>query len=336
MCELGCRLVMIKGVTDNMDFLFSLLKNLPDAISLGLVWGIMAIGVYITFKILDIADMTVDGSFALGGCVVAAMISFGTSPWIAGLTAVACGLAAGAVTGILHTKLKIPAILAGILTMLSLYSINLMIMGGKSNIGMTQFGENKVDTIFDHIIMAFHTDAKIADIGVGIVLAVVITAGLYWFFGTEKGCMIRATGINEAMVKAQGGNTDTIKIAGIVIANGFVALSGALVAQIQRYGDVGMGTGTIVIGLASIIIGEVIFGTKCSFKVRLASVFFGSIIYRVIISVVLLLGFNPNNLKLLTAVLVIFALSVPVIRGYASERRMIKENLKRYEGTEQC
>ena len=326
----------LKGEVCNMDFLLSILKNLPDAVSLGLVWGIMAIGVYITFKILDIADMTVDGSFALGGCVVASTVAAGWNPWLAGLVAVACGLAAGAVTGILHTKLKIPAILAGILTMLSLYSINLMIMGGKSNIGMTQFGENKVDTIFDGIIAVFRADGKTVNVVSGIVLAVIIVAGLYWFFGTEKGCMIRATGINEAMVKAQGGNTDTVKITGIIIANGFVALSGALVAQMQRYGDVGMGTGTIVIGLASIIIGEVIFGTKCSFKVRLASVFFGSIIYRVIISVVLLLGFNPNNLKLLTAVLVIAALSVPVVRGGISDRKMIRENLKRYGEAEQC
>lgn len=317
-----------------MDFLSSVLKNLPDAISLGLVWGIMAIGVYITFKILDIADMTVDGSFALGGCVVASTVAAGGNPWIAVLLAILCGLAAGAVTGVLHTKLRIPAILAGILTMLSLYSVNLMIMGGKSNIGMTQFGENKVETIFDNIMNLFGLEAKPVNMASGIILAVVIVAGLYWFFGTEKGSMIRATGINESMVKAQGGNTDTVKIVGIIIANGFVALSGALVAQIQRYGDVGMGTGTIVIGLASIIIGEVIFGTKCSFKVRLASVFFGSIIYRVIISIVLLLGFNPNNLKLLTAVLVIAALSVPVIRGYINDRKMIRENLRRYEGAE--
>ncbi len=317
-----------------MELLTGILKNLPDAASLGLVWGIMAIGVYITFKVLDVADMTVDGTFALGGCLVAATVSAGWNPWLAGLLAIICGMAAGAVTGLLHTKLKIPAILAGILTMLSLYSVNLMIMGGKSNIGMSQFGENKVSTMLDHIAALFGAETKTVNITVGIVLAILIVAGLYWFFGTEKGCLIRATGINENMVKAQGGNTDNMKIAGIVIANGFVAFSGALVAQIQRYGDVGMGTGTIVIGLASIIIGEVIFGTRCSFKVRLASVFFGSIIYRVIISIVLLLGFNPNNLKLLTAILVIAALSVPVMRTAAGERKRIRENLRRYEGVE--
>ena len=317
-----------------MELLASILKNLPDAVSLGLVWGIMAIGVYITFKVLDIADMTVDGTFAMGGCIVASTVASGWNPIFSTLFAILCGMAAGLVTGILHTKLKIPAILAGILTMLSLYSVDLMILGGKSNIGMSQFGENRVYTILDKLAAALGNTAKTTNIITGIVLAVVIVMGLYWFFGTEQGCLIRATGINEAMVKAQGGNTDTMKIIGLIIANGFVSLSGALVSQIQRYGDVGMGTGTIVIGLASIIIGEVIFGTKCSFKVRLASVFFGSIIYRVIIAIVLLLGFNPNNLKLLTAVLVIAALSVPVIRGYIFERKRIRANMKKYEEVE--
>ena len=317
-----------------MELLASILKNLPDAVSLGIVWGIMAIGVYITFKVLDIADMTVDGTFAMGGCIVASTVASGWNPIFSTLFAILCGMAAGLVTGILHTKLKIPAILAGILTMLSLYSVDLMILGGKSNIGMSQFGENRVYTILDKLAAVLGTTAKTTNIITGIVLAVVIVMGLYWFFGTEQGCLIRATGINEAMVKAQGGNTDTMKIIGLIIANGFVSLSGALVSQIQRYGDVGMGTGTIVIGLASIIIGEVIFGTKCSFKVRLASVFFGSIIYRVIIAIVLLLGFNPNNLKLLTAMLVIAALSVPVIRGYIFERKRIRANMKKYEEVE--
>ncbi len=179
--------------------------------------------------------------------------------------------------------------------MLALYSINLMIMGGKSNIGMSQFGGQKVDTVLDHVSALFGMDAKTTNIVLGLILAVAIIALLYWFFGTEMGSLIRATGINEDMVRAQGGNTERMKIIGLVIANGFVALSGALVAQIQRYGDVGMGTGTIVIGLASIIIGEVLLGRKGSFKVRLVSVFLGSILYRVIIAVVLLLGFNPND-----------------------------------------
>lgn len=313
-----------------MDFLLSVLKNMPDAVSLGLVWGIMAIGVYITFKILDIPDMTVDGTFALGGCIVAASITTGWNPLLAMIVATLCGMAAGFVTGLLHTKLKIPAILAGILTMLALYSVNLMIMGGKSNIGMAQFGSQKVATALDTIATFLHINAKTTNITLGIVLAIGIIAALYWFFGTETGSLVRATGINEAMVKAQGGNTDAMKILGLVIANGLVAFSGALVAQIQRYGDVGMGTGTIVIGLASIIIGEVLFGRRSSFKVRLISVFAGSIIYRVIIAIVLLMGFNPNNLKLLTAVLVVIALSVPVAREFAKEKKQRKENLKRY------
>jgi putative ABC transport system permease protein len=317
-----------------MELLSSILKNLPDAAALGLVWGIMAIGVYITFKILDIPDMTVDGTFALGGCLVAATVSAGWNPVASTLLSILCGMAAGLVTGILHTKLKIPAILAGILTMLALYSTNLMIMGGKSNIGLSQFGEQKVDTILDSISAIFGMSAKTTNIVLGVVIAALMILILYWFFGTELGSLIRATGINEAMVRAQGGNTEGMKIIGLIIANGFVALSGALVAQIQRYGDVGMGTGTIVIGLASIIIGEVLLGKKSSFKVRLISVFLGSIIYRVIIAVVLLLGFNPNNLKLLTALLVVIALSIPVAREYMMEKKRMKANLKKYEEAE--
>lgn len=314
-----------------MELLISILKNMPDALSLGLVWGIMAIGVYITFKVLDIPDMTVDGTFALGGCIVAATITTGVNPVISMVLAVICGMAAGLVTGILHTKLKIPAILAGILTMLAIYSIDLMIMGGKSNIGMAQFGNMKVTTVLDAIPEMLGLSAKMTNLTIGVVLAVAIIAVLYWFFGTEIGCLIRATGINEDMVKAQGGNTQMMKILGLIIANGLVAFSGALVAQIQRYGDVGMGTGTIVIGLASIIIGEVLLGKRSSFKVRLTSVFVGSMIYRVIIAIVLLLGFNPNNLKLLTAVLVIIALSMPVAREYMLEKNQIKQNLKKYQ-----
>lgn len=314
-----------------MELLISILRNMPDALSLGLIWGIMAIGVYLTFKVLDIPDMTVDGTFALGGCIVAATITAGLNPLLAMALAIVCGMAAGFVTGILHTKLKIPAILAGILTMLALYSVNLMIMGGKSNIGLPQFGVMKVTTALDYVIEMFGMSAKMTYLIVGIILAIVITTLQYCFYGTEIGCTLRATGINEAMVKAQGGNTDAMKIIGLVIANGLVAFSGALVAQVQRYGDVGMGTGTIVIGLASIIIGEVLMGSKGSYKVRLTSVFVGSMIYRAIIAIVLLLGFNPNNLKLLTAVLVVIALSMPVARQYMAEKNHIKQNLKKYQ-----
>lgn len=317
-----------------MEFLISILKNMPDAVSLGLVWAIMAIGVYITFKILDIPDMTVDGTFALGGCIVASTVTIGWNPLMAIIVAVALGMVAGFVTGVLHTKLKIPAILAGILTMLALYSVNLMIMGGKSNIGMAQFGSQRVETALDAIANFFGMSGKMTNITLGLILAIAIIAVLYWFFGTEIGSLVRATGINEAVVKAQGGNTDQMKILGLIIANGLVALSGALVAQIQRYGDVGMGTGTIVIGLASIIIGEVLFGKKASFKIRLVSVFAGSVIYRVIIAVVLLMGFNPNNLKMLTAILVVVALSVPVAREFLANKKQMKANLKKYEEVE--
>ena len=308
-----------------MELISGIISNLPDAVSLGVLWAIMCLGVYITFKLLDIPDMTVDGSFAMGGCITAMLIVNGINPILSLLIAIVAGMAAGLVTGILHTKLKIPAILAGILSMLSLYSIDLKILQGKSNQAMPQIGSNSVTTLID-IVAKTGLSNRIATLVTGVVLIALIVGVLYWFFGTELGSAIRATGNNEDMVRALGVNTDTMKIVGLVIANGLVALSGALVAQSQRYGDVGMGTGTIVIGLASIIIGEVLLGNKPSFMMKLSSVVMGSILYRITIAVVLRLGMNPNDLKLLTAVIVAAALSIPVINEQRENKKKIKAN----------
>lgn len=293
----------------------SILLSVHAATAQGLVWGIMALGVYITFKILNYADMTCDGSFAFGGCVSTALVvSGGMNPYLSLLVAVVAGMAAGAVTGLLHTKLKIPAILSGILSMIALYSINLRVMG-QSNTPLLG-----VDTIVSKIVNLLPPSiASISNINnwvvliMGIVISFIVVGVIYWFFGTETGCAIRATGNNEDMVRALGANTDTTKILGLVIGNGLVGLSGALVAQSQGFADVQMGIGTIVTGLASIVIGEVIFGKKFSFAYKLMSVVVGSIIYRIIIAVVLQLGLKTDDLKLLTAVLVTLALSVPVV-----------------------
>lgn len=303
----------------------SLLNSILGATSQGLLWSILAIGVFIAFRILNFADLTSEGSFALGGCVAATLILvFGWDPFISIIIATFAGMAAGAITGLLHTKLQIPAILSGILTMIALYSINLRIMG-KANISL--LGKKTLvtmvkDFIVDKILpegyvlgMRDSTFQTLVNIGIGIFFSIIVICFLYWFFGTEIGCVIRATGNNEAMVRAQGSSTDKMKILGLVLGNGLIALSGGLVAQSQGYGDVGMGTGAIVIGLASIVIGEVIVPKKCSFFLKLIAIVIGSIIYRIIIAIVLYLGLNTDYMKLLTAVIVASALSFPVVRN---------------------
>ncbi|MBO5730200.1 MAG: ABC transporter permease [Treponema sp.] len=285
-----------------------ILLAIQGAASQGVLWGIMALGLYITFKVLDFADLTVDGSFALGGAVSAVLLVNGWNPFLSLLIAFLAGGISGVVTGLLHTKLEIPGILAGILTMIALYSINIRIMG-QANTPLLG-----VDTIMVKLEILLGIDRTMSSLIVGIVFSVVIIMILYWFFGTELGSVIRATGNNERMVRAQGVNTDNMKIIGLMLSNALVALSGAMVAQSQGYGDVGMGTGTIVIGLASIIIGEVIFGARFSFWYRLMSVVFGSIIYRIIIAVVLQLGLKSTDLKLLTAIIVALALALPVVK----------------------
>ncbi len=286
-----------------------LLVSLQDAVVQGVLWGIMVLGVYITYKLLDIADLTVDGSFALGGCVCAVMIlNFHVDPWVALAVAAIAGMAAGAVTGLLHTIFEIPAILAGILTQIGLWSINLRIMGGKSNVPLL-----KTDTIMSRFIDFTGLNKQIASLVIGIGIAVIMIALLYWFFGTEIGSAMRATGNNESMIRAQGVNTNWTKLLALVISNGLVGISGGLVCQSQKYADIGMGTGAIVIGLAAIVIGEVLMGRLRSFGSKLTSAVVGSVIYFVIRAVVLRMGMNANDMKLLSAAIVAVALCVPVV-----------------------
>lgn len=278
-----------------------------STVAQGLMWSILAIGVFLSFRVLDVPDMTCEGSFPLGGAIAASMIAAGVSPW-AGLAAGALGgLIAGVVTGVLYTKLKIPAILAGILTMIALYSINLHVMG-KANISLL-----RADTVFSTTSGMLHISMSAAGFVVPLIMMAVIIGFIYWFFGTELGMCIRATGFNPQMVRAQGVNTDTMTIIGLFISNALIGLCGAVVAQNNGFADVGMGIGTIVIGLASVIIGEVILGAD-SFSASLAAVVLGSILYRVVIAGVLYLGMPPNDLKLFTAIIVMLALAAPMIK----------------------
>ena len=286
---------------------------LVPTVAQGLLWSLLALGVYITFRVLDIADLSVEGSFPLGAAVAATALVSGWGIAAAFLLAAAAGALAGVVTGILTTRLRIPALLAGILTMIGLYSINLHVMG-KANVALL-----RVDTVFTKA-EALGFSPAMALLAAGIAGALIVGCLLYWFFGTELGTAIRATGSNSQMARAQGGNTDRMVLLGLLISNALVALSGALVAQSNGFADVGMGTGTIVIGLASVIIGEVLFGTR-SFKNCLISVILGSIVYRLVIAVVLQLGMPPNDLKLFTAILVAAALSMPLIREKIRSRK---------------
>mgnify|MGYP002544900570 FL=1 len=279
-----------------------------STVSQGLLWAIMALGVFLTFRVLDIADLSVEGTFPLGAAVAATLIDAGHSVWFAMLIALIAGCIGGTVTALLTTKLKIPALLSGILTMIGLYSVNLMIMG-KANVPLL-----RAETVFTLTENLFGVSSVVATLIVGLVATVIVGAIMYWFFGTVLGTAIRATGCNPQMARAQGINTNVMVILGLLISNGLVALSGALVAQSNGFADVGMGTGTIVIGLASVIIGEVLFGTR-SFKNWLISVVLGSVVYRAVIAIVLELGMPPNALKLFTAVLVAIALSLPLIKN---------------------
>ena len=279
-----------------------------STVSQGLLWAIMALGVFLTFRVLDIADLSVEGTFPLGAAVAATLIDAGHSVWFAMLNALIAGCIGGTVTALLTTKLKIPALLSGILTMIGLYSVNLMIMG-KANVPLL-----RAETVFTLTEDLFGVSSVVATLIVGLIATTVVGVIMYWFFGTVLGTAIRATGCNPQMARAQGINTNVMVILGLLISNGLVALSGALVAQSNGFADVGMGTGTIVIGLASVIIGEVLFGTR-SFKNWLISVVLGSVVYRAVIAIVLELGMPPNDLKLFTAVLVAIALSLPLIKN---------------------
>ncbi|MBE5971424.1 MAG: ABC transporter permease [Lachnoclostridium sp.] len=281
---------------------------LQGAVAQGVLWGIMVLGVYITYRLLNISDLTVDGSFALGGCVCATLIiNFGMNPVLALVIAALAGMAAGAATGILHTVFEIPAILAGILTQISLWSVNLRVMGGKSNLPLLKT-ETMISWVGDKLGV---TQAQSAMI-VGVLVAILIVWVLYWFFGTELGSALRATGNNELMIRALGVDTNRMKLIALMIANGLVALSGALVCQNQKYADINMGRGAIVIGLAAIVIGEVLFSKAINFGMKLASVVVGAVVYFLIRAIVLDFGLNTNDMNLFTALFVAAALSIPV------------------------
>ena len=294
-----------------------MLSLMIPTVAQGLLWALMALGVYVTFRVLDIADLTVEGSFPLGAATAASLMVAGYGPLAALLAAFVAGMLAGVVTGLLHTKMKIPALLAGILTMIALYSVNLRIMG-KANLSLLA-----VDTVFKLTKSSLDLTMAQTTLVVGLAVTVIVGAFLYWFFGTQIGAAIRATGFNQQMIRAQGVDTDVTIILGLLLSNGLVAVSGALVAQSNGFSDVGMGTGTIVIGLASVIIGEVLFGTR-SFKNCLISVVLGSIVYRIVIAAVLAMGMPPNDLKLFTSVLVALALSMPLIKAKLGGRKGVR------------
>ena len=294
-----------------MSFLSSLMNALPGAAAQGLAWGIMAIGVYITFRILDVADLTVDGSLATGGAVCVILIRTGLNPWLALVCATLAGMLAGLVTGLFHTRCGIPAILAGILTQLALYSVNLRIMGGKANQAVSV---DKYDLLLSQRYVRELTMSN--PLPLLVVFTALVIAVLYWFFGTEKGCSLRATGNNPHMSRAQGINTNSNIVLGLMLSNGLVALSGALLSQYQGSSAVNMGRGAIVIGLAAVIIGEVVFGKLfINFGLKLFAVSVGAVIYYIVLQIVLQLGLNTNDLKLITALIVALFLSVPYWKG---------------------
>lgn len=287
--------------------IMNLLNALPGAVAQGLIWGIMAIGVYITFRILDIADLTVDGTLCTGGAVCIMMMQGGQNVWTALLCAILAGMLAGMATGLLHTFMGIPAILAGILTQLGLYSVNLKIMG-KAN---QAINVDKFDLLVSLRYIKGVPFYKNTILLVAVIIVILI-AILYWFFGTELGCSLRATGCNDKMARAQGINTDFNRVLGLMISNGLVALAGALLGQYQGFSDINMGRGAIVIGLAAVIIGEAIFGKIFrNFGLTLLAVAFGSIIYYFVLQIVIWLGIDTDLLKLLSAVVVAIFLAIP-------------------------
>ena len=291
--------------------IMGLITALPGAAAQGLIWGIMAIGVYITFRILDIADLTVDGTLCTGGAVCIMMMLSGHNVWMSMLAATGAGLLAGLATGIFHTFMGIPAILAGILTQLSLYSVNLKIMG-KANQAINVDKYNLLVSLrrVKGVTLTQNTLFIVA------IMILLLIAVLYWFFGTELGCSLRATGCNPSMSRAQGINTDFNKVLGLMLSNGLVALSGALLTQYQGFADINMGRGSIVIGLAAVIIGEAIFSRIFrNFALKLLSVVFGSILYYLVLQVVIWMGIDTDLLKMLSALVVAVFLAVPYWKG---------------------
>jgi putative ABC transport system permease protein len=303
----------------------ALLRSCPGGIAQGLLWGIMALGVYLTFRMLDIADLTVDGSFATGGAVCIMLVLNGWNPELALIMSFVAGLAAGIITGLLHTLLGIPAILAGILTQISLYSINLNIMG-KANQSVN------VNKVTFHITS--NANLLTRTIVICAICCAVIICLLYWYLGTEHGSALRATGNNGNMARAQGINTNAMKVVGLALSNGLVALSGGMMSQYQGFADVNMGRGAIVIGLAAVIIGEVlgeaILGKHLNFMLRLTFVVLGGVIYYIVYVFVLWLKFPADDMKLLTAIVVAIFLAVPYLKGRSknSFSRVAKQNAK--------
>ena len=299
-----------------MSFLTSLLNSMPGAAAQGLAWGIMAIGVYITYRILDVADLTVDGSLATGAAVCVVVTLNGAPVWVSMLCALLAGLLAGLVTGLFHTLCGIPAILSGILTQLALYSVNLRILGWGTGKGRA----NLPISVDKYSLLVSSRDVRslslVNPILVLALFVIAVIALLYWFFGTEMGCSLRATGANQSMARAQGINTNFAKVLGLMLSNALVALSGALLAQYQGTSDVNMGRGAIVIGLAAVIIGEVLFSKIFrNFALKLLSAVIGAIIYYIVIQAVLRLGLSTDDLKLLTALVVAVFLAVPYWKG---------------------
>ena len=299
-----------------MEILMNWLGTIPGAVGQGLVWGIMAIGLYITFKVLDLADLTVDGSICTGAAVCTVLLTKGVNIWIAILGAVVAGIVAGFITGLLHTALGIPAILAGILTQLMLWSVNLLIMDSKANIALSRFKYGDKVLISSGSSNIYETLAILAG------FVIVLIAILYWFFGTEMGMSLRSTGCNLEMSRAQGINTNMTKVFGLALSNGVVALAGALLAQQQGAADINMGRGAIVIGLAAVIVGEALFQKKTTnFALRLLFVVCGAIIYWLVFQTVIFIGLPNELLKMLSAIVVALFLGVPYLKSHIIKKK---------------
>ena len=298
-----------------------MLGSLLGAIGQGFIWGVMVLGVFITYKILNVSDLTVDGSFATGGAVFAVSLIANFDPTICLIFATLAGGVCGFVTGFLHTRCKIPAILAGILTQLGLYSINLRILGDKANVSIAQYDTNI--TFLSNTLNLPHTRAGML---LGIIVSVICVLILYFLLGTEFGASIRATGNNEKMIRALGVNTDNIKLFGIVLSNMLIGLSGAMLVEMNKYADVGMGKGAIVYGLASIVIGEVFFRKFSNFGIKLLSSVFGCILFFIIRAVVIRLGLKANDMQLISATIVVIALAMPIFKENMAMRNVGKKN----------